>query len=441
MADEAKVSRRDAITAGVGGAAVGGIVGFLAGSGGKQSGPGAAASSAGAGTIKVCGIFPLTGFLAADAQEMLNGVRMAVDEINEMGGLLGRKLVLEVLDDKTSSPEEITTEFRRAVDVVKPDVIFSGYHLASGPEFDILAAAGRLYYNLNTQERWTDLYKKDPKKYGLIFQCDPNDTWYGVGFALWLDKLVKSKQYAPKAATAAILSGDDAYDKTIADGFEAKIKDLGWTITMRESFSAGKVTDWGPMLSKVRSNPPGILFTTTYSPQDNAKLCEQFAANPMPCLVYEQYGPSVPEFMEILAKAGHPDAANGILWATVLGLLTDPVGQDFRARYQKKFGKPPGWANAGGCYDEVWVWAKSVALAGDPKDYAKVAAMSEKLVHRGVSGSISFENHAGRQYPEQTPDASLGQPHVIVQIQDRKHQVISPAPYTDSAFKLPPWFK
>jgi len=179
-----------------------------------------------------------------------------------------------------------------------------------------------------------------------------------------------------------------------------------------------------------------MLFTTTYNPADNAAMAKQWAANPLPTLVYQQYGPSVPEYLDL---AG--DAANGIIWATVLGLLPDKIGNDFRSRYNAKFGKQPGWANAGGVYDEVWVWAKAVALAGDPKDYKKIAAITETSIHRGVTGGISFVNHAGQAYPAQTNDPSLGQSHIIVQIQNGEHKVISPQPYTNGEFQLPPWFR
>jgi branched-chain amino acid transport system substrate-binding protein len=188
------------------------------------------------------------------------------------------------------------------------------------------------------------------------------------------------------------------------------------------------------LLSGVRDNPPSVLFTTDYNPADNAAMAKQLASDPIPSLVYQQYGPSVPEYLELAGEA-----ANGIIWATVLGLLPDAIGNDFRARYEAKFGQQPGWANAGGVYDTTWVWAKAVALAGDPKDYQKIAAITEGSIHRGVTGGISFVNHAGQQYPSQTNDPSLGQPHIIVQIQNGEHKVISPAPYTSGEFQIPPW--
>jgi branched-chain amino acid transport system substrate-binding protein len=389
--------------------------------------------------IRVVGIFPLSGFIAADGEEMRNGAVMAIDEINdELGGLLGRRLEYIELDDVNSGTDEISTAFNRAVDVENPDVIFSGYHLESSPEFDIVANAGRLYYNVNTQKAWTDRYQSDPDKYWSIFQADPNDEWYGGGFALWLNELVEQGviDVSELGLTAGILAGADTYDSFIAQKFEEAAKELGWEITSKESFTVGNVSDWGPLLSGPRDNPPSILFTTDYNPADNAAMIKQWvSATKSPTLVYQQYGPSVPEYLEL---AG--DAANGIIWATVLGVLKDEIGEDFRARYEAKFGQAPGWANAGGVYDEVWVWAKSVALAGDPHDYQKVARVSEKMIHRGVTGSISFINHGGVHYPAQTQDPSLGQPHIIVQIQNGEHVIVSPEPYTTGEFQLPPWW-
>ena len=385
--------------------------------------------------INVCGIFPISGFIAADGIEMRNGTVMAIDEINEqLGGLCGHKLNYIEVDDVDSVGDQVTTAFQRAIDVEKADVIFSGYHLTSAPEFDICANAGVLYYNNNTQKAWTDRYASDPEKYWSIFQTDPNDEWYGGGFARYLNQIVEAGDYVPPAKTAAILHGDDTYDSFIAQTFAEQIQEFGWEITLNEPFTVGNVADWGPLLSKVRDNPPGILFTTTYNPADNAAMIKQWAANPLPCLLYQQYGPSVPEYLELAGEA-----ANGVIWATVLGYLPDAIGVDWTDRYEAKFGVAPGWANAPGDYDSVWVWAKAVALVGDPFDYKKIAEVTNQSIHRGITGSISFENHGGRCYPWQTPDSSLGQAHIIVQIQDMEHKVVFPDPYTTGEYQDPPW--
>jgi branched-chain amino acid transport system substrate-binding protein len=427
------VTRRD-VVAGVGGLVIGGLGGFLAA--GSVPNPAATSGPARAGgEIKVAGVFPVSGIIASDGKEMANGVRMAIDELNAGGGLLGRQITYVEVDDKDSTGDQISTAFQRATSVEKADAIFSGYHLGTGPEFDIVADAGALYYNVNTQVAWTKRYTSNPTKYWSIFQTDPTEFWYGTGFANWVDNALKAGLIPAKDKTTAILAGDDPYDSLIAQTYEARMKELGWTVNSKDSFTATNVADWGPLLSKVRQNPPTVLFTTDYNPADNAAMVKAWAANPAKTILYQQYGPSVPEYLNL---AG--DASNGVIWATVLGLLTDPLGKDFRTRYQAKYNAQPGWANAGGCYDSVMCWANAVMRAGDPKNYKAVATQTEKLIYRGVTGGISFKDHAGRSYPWETMDPSLGQAHIIVQLQNKEHKIVFPDPYADGKFVLPSWY-
>lgn len=432
------ISRRELLqrsALGAGGLVVGGLGGYLLGDAGGGGGS-AAAGGASGDPIRVVGIFPLSGVVAADGEEMRNGTVMAIDEINEQGGLLGRPIEYIEIDDGDSFSEDIVNAFRRAVDTEDPDIIVSGYHLATGPEFDIVADSGRLYYNLNTQTAWTDLYTSDPDRYWGIFQVDPTEAWYGIGFAQWMDELVESGKLPAAAKKAAILGADDPYGSSITNYFEDTIQDLDWELVGRENFTPGQVSDWGPLLSQVRGEEVSVLFTTTFSPADNAAMIQQFVENPMPAVLYQQYGPSVPEYLEL---AG--DAANGVVWSTVLGRLPDEIGQDWVSRYEEKFGQTPGWANAPGNYDLINVWARAVLNAGNPEDYEAVAAETEKIRHRGVTGGISFIDHAGVQYPNQTDDPTLGQSQIIVQIQDGEHKVIFPEPYTDGEFQVPHWVR
>lgn len=450
-----RLTRRDFLrTATISAAGVG--IGALAGCRGAQPAPAqatpAAAPAAGAAAteapkaapaaqnmrdINVVGLYPLSGIIASDGAEMRNGNKMAVDEINDLGGLVGHKLKFIEVDDKDSlTAEEVTNAFRRAIDVEKADVIFSGYHLLSAPEFEIVADAGVLYYNNNTQKAWTDKFQKDPKRYWSIFQTDPNEEWYGGGFARYLNSIVESGEFKPRNKTVAILHGDETYSTFIGNTFNDTIKELGWTVALKDTFTVGQVADWGPLLSKVRDVNPDVFFSVDYNPAENASMIKTFAANPINALVHQQYGPSVPEYLEL---AG--DAANGVIWTTVLGYLPDKIGQDWVARYKAKFNQTPGYANAPGGYDQTWTWAKAVALAGDPFDYKKVARMTAEGIHRGVTGGISFENNAGRCYPWQVNDPSLGQSHTIYQIQDKQQVLVFPPPYSNGKFKMPPWFK
>ena len=419
-----------------GGSVLGGlVVGGLVGNSLAQK-PAISSGGGSRGSVKVVGIFPASGVVAADGKEMANGVKLAVEEITARGGLIGYHLDYVEIDDKDSNTDQITAAFNRAVSLEKADVIFSGYHLASGPEFDIVANAGALYYNVNTRLAWLQRYTANPGKYWGSFQCDPTEAWYGQGFAYWVDGALNQGLLNVREKTCSIISGLSAYGTVIAGGFETQIKQLGWNVVTKDGVTEGAVTDWGPVLSKVKRAAPSVLFTSDFLPSDDAAMAKAWAASPTRTLLYQQYGPSVPEYLTLAGSA-----ANGIVWATVLGLLPDPIGNGFRSRYAARFGAQPGWANAGGCFDQVNVWAEAVALCGDPKNYKAVAKATESVIWRGTTGSISFENHSGRQFPAQTSDASLGQPHIIVQIQDGVQKVVSPAPFTSGNFVLPSWMR
>ena len=58
------------------------------------------------------------------------------------------------------------------------------------------------------------------------------------------------------------------------------------------------ISEWGPVLAKIRQDPPSVICITHFLPADLAQFAVQFAPNPTPSLVYMQYGPSVPAFRE-----------------------------------------------------------------------------------------------------------------------------------------------
>jgi hypothetical protein len=105
---EREVTRRQLIAGGAG--AIGGlVVGGLAGSQLATKSTSSGGTGGSKGSIKVVGVYPLSGSIASDGKEMANGVRMAVDEINARGGLVGYKLNYVEIDDKDSNTDQTTS--------------------------------------------------------------------------------------------------------------------------------------------------------------------------------------------------------------------------------------------------------------------------------------------------------------------------------------------
>ena len=81
---------------------------------------------------------------------------------------------------------------------------------------------------------------------------------------------------------------------TGCENFEA----LGWTISGFETVPFQSVTDWRGLLAKIRENPPDIVIDTN-SVAEQCGVSNQFMEDPTDSLVFLQYGPSVPEFIQL----------------------------------------------------------------------------------------------------------------------------------------------
>ncbi|QZY51070.1 ABC transporter substrate-binding protein [Leucobacter tenebrionis] len=427
-----RITRRDLVRT----AGLTGIVGLAAGTAGGYFGaPRDRSSSAGGtgGTIKFGLVAPVTGPYAGDGQEMERGARLAIDDINAEGGVLGQQVELVVGDVGDQAPENFIQVAQRLVSREKVAAASGGYTTTTSVEFPIYADGGVPLFHTNTLQDNTD-YVVD-KGYDNIFQCCPTEPWYASGFQQLMEGWIESGAWTPSSKSAAVIASNDSYSISIATVMMNGLKELGWEITMYEEISV-PYADWGPQLSKIRNNPPGLIFVTDYLAGDLASFAKQFASAPTPSLLYQQYGPSVPEYLEL---AG--DAANGVIWSTTIGTLPDDIGERFRKRYLDTYGTAAGLSQSGAQYDIVRLWAQAASRAGDAYDSEKVSAAAKRLTFRGVVGTYNLgeDDLTAIPYPDQVNDSSLGMPHLTYQIQDQKQVLISPAPYINGEFELPGW--
>lgn len=431
------MSRREFVQvagAGVAGLAVGAVGGFAIGGGASSGG-----SGGDKGTIKIGSASPITGAYSGDGNEMVHGQQMAIDEINARGGIGGKLLQLVTADVGDFTNEAFVSGFQRLAEQEKVAAIFAGYTSTSSVEFEVNAKTGVPLFHLNTLDANVKVVRDNYAKYGMIFEGDPTEVWYGKGFAPFIQNLVDSGAWTPSAKKVAVITSDDPYSINIAEQFQGAMKGLGWEISLYEQVVSGTV-EWGPTLTKIRQDPPGLIFNTDYIPADLAAFMKQFVPNPTPSLVYQQYGPSVPEYLDL---AG--DAANGVVWSTVIGTLPDEIGKDFLARYEKKFSAKAGLSQAGGQYDLVRLWAQAVAMSGgDAFNFTAVRDyVLNNNVFRGVSGGYAWNkaDNSVRPYPDDLKDPGVGMAHMTYQIQGGAQVLIDPAPYIQGTFELPSWLK
>lgn len=391
-----------------------------------------------------CG--PTTDFAAPDGIEFKNGLTLACEEINALGGILGRPVEPYFEDTAQMGDATNVQAAQRLVDRHAVHSILNGYNIGSGAAIQEVAADnGIIYVHYDTTIGHNNLVKSNPDRYWGSFQGDPAEYWYGPGFLKFLQGLEENGEWKRKNNKMAVILSAGVYASNIANAVKEQAKSYGWDISLFETVSV-PASEWGPTLAKIRQDPPAVICITHFLPADLGQFALQFASNPTPSLVYMQYGPSIPAFRDIAKQA-----ANGIIYATVVGALQDEIGTAFEKRYKEKFGPNAGHNSGAQPYDGAYVWATAAALAGgtgepgNNEQNRKVAARMSAMIWRGVTGTTRFMplENAAYTYPTQVNDSSLGMPHQFLQIQDytKGPSLIAPAPYGTTKFMMPPWIK
>ncbi len=389
---------------------------------------------------------PLTDFAAADGVEFKNGLTLACEEINALGGILGRPLEPYFEDTKQMGDATNVQAVQRLIDRNAVHAVLNGYNIGSGTAIqDVIADAGIIYVHYDTTIGHNNLVKSDPAKYFGSFMGDPAEYWYGPGFLKFVADLEATGQYKRTNNKMAVILSAGVYAANIANAVKEKAKEFGWEISLFETVNV-PISEWGPTLAKIRQDPPSVICITHFLPADLAAFCVQFAPNPTPSLIYMQYGPSIPAFREI-----GKEATNGIVYATVVGALQDEIGQAFETRYKAKFGANAGHNSGAQSYDGAMVWATAAALAGgsgepgNADQNRKVADRMRAMIWRGVTGTTRFvkDEQAAYTYPTQTAD-SIARHAAPVPADPGLHEgpgLVAPAPYATAKFVMPPWIK
>jgi branched-chain amino acid transport system substrate-binding protein len=373
----------------------------------------------------------------ADHADYLKGAQLAAKEINAAGGVGGRQIELKVFDIDIMTPEGTQATFRKMADA-KVQAIASPFVLIPTPAMEAVSRYKAPYLHGNTQQASLDLVKANPAKYGHIFQIDPPETFYGAGFPAFLEQLKAGGAWKPVNNKVHIVREQIAYTQTISKATEAALKGTGFELAKVTDIQF-PVQDWGPVLQDIRRTGAGVVMVNHWVAAELAAFARQFAANPLPgALVYLQYGPSQPEFLNLAGKA-----AEGFIWGTVYGVYADKQGQAFREAYRKAYlpnGGVMGLVYTGGGYDTVKLLAH-VWKGVDANNFDAVTAALRKTSYRGVNGLYRFDNpqQAPRHFPLEVKDPEQGMAHLFFQVQGGEHKIIAPGALKESNFRPAPW--
>ncbi|MCG8354054.1 MAG: ABC transporter substrate-binding protein [Kiloniellales bacterium] len=394
--------------------------------------------------VPIGSALPLSGAAAADGVEFRQGLELAAEEINEAGGILGRPIELHFQDTGDMGADNVSQAMQRLIDLNNVHAIINGYNVGTNMiEMEVAADNDIIMVHYNTFISHNVKFNGDPERYYGCFQGDPPEFYYGPGFLLFLQQLEAAGAWTRPNNKLAVIPSANEYSIVIANAVRDRAQEYGFEISLFETVPFPN-SQWGPVLAKLREDPPAAVAVTHFLPQDLAQFMVQFRADPTPSLVYMQYGPSLPAFREIGGEN-----VNGVLYSTVIGALPDEFGKPYEMKYKERYGENSAHNTASQTYEGLWHYALAAAIAngsGEPFDREqnrKVATTMRNLIYRGVNGATRFDP-AGQSafcYPTQVGDPSLGMPHQFLQHQDYREQarLIAPDLYKTHDFKMPPW--
>ncbi|MCP5270320.1 MAG: branched-chain amino acid ABC transporter substrate-binding protein [Burkholderiaceae bacterium] len=357
-------------------------VALLAACGKKEEAPAPAAAPAPAPavetmTVKIGHVGPTSGAIAHLGKDNENGARMAIDELNAKGMMIGgKKVTFELLaEDDAADPKQGTAAAQKLVDSKVNGVIG---HLNSGTTIP----ASKLYSDAGIPQISPSATnpKYTRQGYKTAFRMVADDTQLGGTLGKYAVTTVGAK-------TVAVVDDRTAYGQGVAEEFAKGVEAAGGKIVSTQ-FTTDKATDFTAILTAIKKEKPDVIF---FGGMDAV-------AGPM-LRQMKQLGIKA-KFMggDGICSGALPELAagtmadEGVICAEAGGVEgEEKVGLDkFKADFQAKFGAEVQ-IYAPYVYDAVMVMAAAMEKAGsaDPATYLPVLAATDG--YKGVTGTIAFD--------------------------------------------------
>ena len=329
----------------------------------------AAPLAAVAGSIKIGFNAPLTGFAAADGNSALIGARLAVEQVNATGGVGGGPIELVVYDDQASPKEAAPL----AVKMTTQDKVTAGI---SGSYSGSTRAAATIFQENAVPYISAYAVHPDITRAGdYVFRTSFMGEVQGRAGAKLIGGVMGLKR-------VAMITLNNDFGKSLAAGFREKAAEFGIEITGESEYSI-KDREFGPIVSKVKSDNPDAIYASGYF-FTAGPLVRQIRAAGITAPVIGQEGYDSQKFIEI---AG-PDAEGVIITTSLDRDSANPITQAFIKGFEDKAGYPTDMV-AASAHTAVLVMAEALKKAGAGDRAALRDAIAGSSVDAST-GHISF---------------------------------------------------
>ena len=215
-------------------------------------------------TIRIGVIYDLTGPFAAGGSIACSiGAQIAIDLVNEKGGVAGKYKVEPVNADSQSKADVAINEVERLLSQEKVDIVNGVYASAHAVPLAAKMEAQKKILWITTAIA-TAVFKN--KNLTYVFRAQIHSDQYGQAFASFLSENAKARLAAePKDVKVAIIHEDGPYGVGVAQATEQYAKEQGLHIVLREGYSAA-APDLSSLVTKLKRAGADVISHAGYNP-------------------------------------------------------------------------------------------------------------------------------------------------------------------------------
>jgi branched-chain amino acid transport system substrate-binding protein len=326
---------------------------------------------------------PLTGEAASYGIDTLNGVKLAVEDINAAGGINGRRVEL-IAEDAQCTGADAASAAQKLVNVDKVVAIMggqcSGETLAAAP----IVEAGKIPM-ISPVSSSPDVTQAGE----FVFRVYPSDALKTKAMA----KYLQEQKYTKLAMISENTDFATAFRKAITEQLEEGV-------IVFDELVEPNTKDFRTLMARLQDIDFDIFFPNSQSDAVMAAMLQQLReAGLTQQAITHDVGDSV-TLLEIA-----PEASSGLL---VINVPTSGQGTDFETRFTGKFGPAQSTiAFAAHAYDGMSILAEAIRLVGT-EGPALRDALYAMPGYAGLVGTISFDEHGD----------AVGIPYVLKRFQN-----------------------
>jgi branched-chain amino acid transport system substrate-binding protein len=361
--------------------------------------------------LRVGASISLTGTYAKPGTYTQEGYLLCEKELNDKGGVLGKKIRFVIYDDK-SEPATAIKLYERLITEDKVELVMGPY---SSPITNAASTVSEKYKRLMmaslaaTTSIWERGYKY------LFMSISPAEVYLEGLVDLAVQRGLK---------TIAVINEDTLFSKAAAQGTIDLAKQKGMQVVFHEAYPKG-MTDFTAILIKIKSLNPDVLAAGSYFDDAVATTRQMKELDINPKMYGVTVGGDLPEFYQLLGKNAE-FVYGSSQWEKHLPF---PGIKDFVTSYEKTWNKEPVYHSAA-AYGACRIFAEAITKANSIES----DAIREQLLKLKITTIFG-------EYAVDARGFQTAHKMVLHQWQNGKKVTVWPVNVSDGkpAFPTPPW--